>query len=467
MKALMATVVAAFLASGGLFLLAQQSPQRARLERQPAAGEIASMAERIQSLSGRVNAAETEARDASHLLADLTAQSAEAAQAEKSLEAELTQLKRDLPRLESAAKAAATAQQDALQSHADAVTKLAEFRNKVGPTSQQGKRDLELVDRERRRAQLTRKEQEELEYLPKDDKQLILKYLQHCDSYRRDVETWATSAKQRTRDCNALTDRLSTANRRFADAPHELNRAQSRLAQLPAAIEAAQADVTQKYAVLDGLKAQLASVTADRAAAVAAAEKKAADESRRLAESHRLDETRRFAAAKPPQQTAATAVAVPPLLVPVPGYEPMPRQRGALGSLRPGVRNLILATMAGVDAGMDLGDVGFSQPQISIPEACYEVHADGMGATYRQGNQTWVQRYDGPSATYTRDGPWEAIQYTNGVYGRRYYDDYRGVTQFDFVNPHRGTRTYGEEPYWGNDYGQGWSQQIPAWWPVE
>jgi hypothetical protein len=133
---------------------------------------------------------------------------------------------------------------------------------------------------------------------------------------------------------------------------------------------------------------------------------------------------------------------------------------------------LILAEAAGVDTGVDLlpddemspiGIVRDVLAPVGVPAVGVEIHSDGMGVTTRQGNQTLVERANGASSLYTRQGPWESVQYSNGVVGQRYFDDYRGVTQFDFVNPNTGVRTLGEQPYEGNDYGQGWSQQMPLW----
>ena len=89
------------------------------------------------------------------------------------------------------------------------------------------------------------------------------------------------------------------------------------------------------------------------------------------------------------------------------------------------------------------------------------MHRDGYGVTQVSGNKTLVQRADGSTTLYTRDGDWEAVETNTGVQGMRFYDDMRGVTQFDFLNPREGMRTWGEQPYLGNDYGQGWSQQLP------
>lgn len=63
--------------------------------------------------------------------------------------------------------------------------------------------------------------------------------------------------------------------------------------------------------------------------------------------------------------------------------------------------------------------------------ASITVHSDGLSVTHRQGDQTLAERASGPSALHSREDQWEAIQYSNGVIGRRYFDVARSVIQFD------------------------------------
>jgi hypothetical protein len=153
-------------------------------------------------------------------------------------------------------------------------------------------------------------------------------------------------------------------------------------------------------------------------------------------------------------------------------YAPAGSQAGGgLSRLPPAVRTLILAEAAGIETGLDLGlnDPPYTGPSIPFsgqrPVARnhdgVSYHRDGMGRTTTLGDQTLVERVDGPAALYTRQNDWEFIQWGNGVYGARHYDSLRGVQQFDMRNPWTGTRTIGEEPYPGNYSGQSWSQQLP------
>ena len=154
-------------------------------------------------------------------------------------------------------------------------------------------------------------------------------------------------------------------------------------------------------------------------------------------------------------------------------YAPVgPQTGGGLSHLPKAVRTLILAEAAGVDTGLDLGLNDTTEPPFIAPlgdvrtvspiQDGVSFHRDGLGRTTRHGNQTLVERVNGPAAIYTREGDWESVQWSNGVHGYRHYDDLRGVQKFDMRNPSNGVRTIGEEPYVGNDYGQGWSQ-LMAW----
>lgn len=95
--------------------------------------------------------------------------------------------------------------------------------------------------------------------------------------------------------------------------------------------------------------------------------------------------------------------------------------------------------------------------------SCRYVPRDEEGITQVSGNRTLVQRANGSATLYTREGPWESVDTNIGVAGKRFYDDSRGGTRFDYISRSTGIRTFGEEPYVGNNYGQGWSQKVPAY----
>ena len=151
--------------------------------------------------------------------------------------------------------------------------------------------------------------------------------------------------------------------------------------------------------------------------------------------------------------------------------------RQPLGHLPPVVRAIILIDAAGVDLGLDLDpglgfllhDQAATPARIAAgsshhPSPSYRyLPRDEEGITQVSGNQTLVQRANGSATLYTREAPWELVDTNIGVAGKRFYDDSRGETRFDYIDPSTGIRTFGEEPYVGNNYGQGWSQQVPAY----
>lgn len=101
--------------------------------------------------------------------------------------------------------------------------------------------------------------------------------------------------------------------------------------------------------------------------------------------------------------------------------------------------------------------LGTSSSALAQYGTSVDIHADGYGATYRSGNQTFVERMDGPSTLIQRVGDWDYRQMSNGVYGAFHYDRVNGVTKFDFRDPRTGRRVIGVNPNPSNPYVRPWS----------
>jgi predicted nucleic acid-binding Zn-ribbon protein len=231
------------------------------------------------------------------------------------------------------------------------------------------------------------------------------------------------------------------AEAQLADARTKLARATSQLAQSRDVLEDGPARLASTEQQLSKLQVDLTSLSPRLAAAESA-------EQRRLAASKALAERDRRIK-KEPKQVAQS----PQRWIRPNGFSRLPQQ----------VQMMILAEAAGIDLGLSLNERPTSLANV-LPDAPRSyVHNDGRGVTHVQGNQTLVQRANGPSSLYTRDGDWERHEMSHGVWGMRHYDDFREVTRFDYINPHTGIRTIGEQPYPENDFGQGWSQRMRAW----
>lgn len=460
MKSFSVSGIAAVLAVVGVctFACLQKvaNEPRARLERGASPNDTRAPENRaIASLAEQVRASEDEVRNAEQVVRKLKSERASATQAEAELSKELSYLVEKLPRLEAEFRASVDAEKAAVAANHEASERFREYCKQKDPVSDLEKLDVAIARLVRQGVRLTAKQQMDWNHVEPEVRRGILNYLRHRDHLQSEERVRASEVAKLTAKRRSLAGKIVASRARRTDGANELSSCRQILSQVPAAsITAAEAVLARKSATRDRLQAQLVAAEAKRAAALAAAQKKAAEESRRLAD---LDRARKARA-----KQAAVAAAPPAATSWGSG------QRSGLSNLPPVVRTLILAEAAGIDVGLDIFPE--DDPITPIREAVRPLtpigpsttmHADGMGVTHRQGNQTLVERANGPSALYTQEGPWEAVQYSNGVVGRRYYDDSRGVTQFDFVNPNAGVRTFGEEPYWGNDFGQGWSQRVP------
>jgi predicted nucleic acid-binding Zn-ribbon protein len=236
---------------------------------------------------------------------------------------------------------------------------------------------------------------------------------------------------------------VNGAEAQLADARTELARATSQLAHSRDVLENAPARLASAQQQLSKLQADLTSLAPRLAAAESAEQRRLAGSKARVERDRKMREEAKQVAQSP---------------------QPWIRPNGFSRLPRP-VQTMILAEAAGID--LDLGLSPDDRPTVLanvLPDSPRSyVHNDGRGVTHVQGKQTLVQRANGPSSLYTRDGDWESHEMSHGVWGMRHYDDFREVTRFDYTNPHTGIRTIGEQPYPENDFGQGWSQRMRAW----
>ncbi len=421
---------------------------------------LASLERSTASLASQVRAAEEEVRRAEQVARDLGADRAAAAQAETELGRELKRLEGAIPRLEADLKACIKAERDADRAYRESFERFQQYCREKDPVSDVEKEYVALVGLVRRGTSLNNMQRKAWDHIGPKLRDGIDTYLDNRDQLQADAQALATESARLVAKHQSLKSELVASRGRLRDGAEELEQCRQTLSRVTASsIANAEAVLAQKAASCDRLKTQLAAAESQRNAALATERRKAAEESRRLAEAARLRKA---------QADRATVVAAPP-----PATYSIQRHGGAFRNLRPGVRALILAEAAGLDDGLDIFPDDNPLPPIPTIQDALEpvapvgpsstIHADGLGVTHRQGNQTLVQRANGPSALYTQQGPWEKVEYSNGVYGMRYYDDGRGITQFDFINPNMGVRTFGENPYEENDYGQGWSQRVPLW----
>lgn len=420
---------------------------------------LASLQRLTASLAEQVRAAEEEVRDAEQLVSKLKTDRKAAVQAQANLSKELERLAEVLPRLESDLSTCVDAGKKATRAHALSLARFRAYCEKKDPVSDLEKRYVALARLVRDGASLTPRQRMAWNNVGTELQENILKYLRYREHLQEDERALADEVAQLAARYTSLESQLFSSRKRLTEGAHELSRCKQILTQIPeSSVATAEAVLSRKVATRDPLKAQLAAAESKRNAEIAAAsQKQAAEEKWRLAY---LERTHKAEA-----EQAAAAAAMPAARSWGSG------QRGWLSNLPPGVRALVLAEAAGIDVGLDIfPDDDAMSPLATIREIIpplapagptSTIHADGLGVSHRQGNQTLVERANGPSALYRQEGSWEEVQYSNGVYGMRYYDDYRGVTQFDFFNPNAGIRTFGENPYEGNDYGQGWSQQVP------
>lgn len=454
-------IVLGAVAVGLLLLVSAESPgglapinRREALRPSAASG---SSNDSIRSLRDKLRGISTACTNAEKHLAALVARHRSAAIAEAVLPTKIAELRKQIPRLESQLAAARRTADEAEQELAERNDRFRAFLEKYELRTKQETDWASLARKVASQERLSHIEESHWAGTPGDIQDIFLHYWRRRDrlaAERRRVTKLVDSAVS-TRDTvakslSAAHSNLNANERALADSRKDVD-------ETPALIKLAQADAARLLESRKQLTTELVEAEEEkhRQDAWLAAEQQRAKaatdaENRRLAEAERL------------RKTGGGSVT----------YTFAPNPGGALGNLPPAVRTLILAEAAGVDTGVDLlpddemspiGIVRDVLAPVGAPAVGVEIHADGMGVTTRQGNQTLVERANGPSSLYARQGPWESVQYSNGVVGQRYFDDYRGVTQFDFVNPNTGVRTLGEQPYEGNDYGQGWSQQMPLW----
>jgi hypothetical protein len=476
-NALFSTFACIGLSLAGLALFASTQPPHAA---RPAGGEWpelskltpASLASEVESLRQQLRQTDAAAATAVREAKDLKAALAQAAEAVAQIPVELETLGQQLTTIEGALRQAVAEREAASQDLADYSQRFCDFQ-KLSPGYEEVRRAERVLGGKR----LTTREEAYWRERP-ELKNSAFAYAKKHREFLINKQKLANDAALAAEHCQAIEGKLATVRWQQTDAPNRLMQARQDLAELPTKIAAVEAELTQQTTARGALQQRLVAAETVKArldANVLAAKKRAAAQDRLAAE---------LAAKQEQRQRSSSALVFAPAMPAGPSAQP----RG-LDRLPRGVRNLFLAKIAGIDLGIDAPDVGAYVPDIDlyvpevnvqVPEVhTYEpnagllrppladqgprIHADGRGQTTVNGNRTFVQRSDGPSSLYTRDGQWEWHQMSHGVRGVRYYDDFRGVTQFDYVNPHSGVRIQGEEPYYGNDYGQGWSVQMPAW----
>lgn len=411
----------------------------------------------IASLRDNLRGIDKSHADAEQRLAEAVARHRNAAAAEMALPTEITELRRRIPALESELAAATKEVTEAEDDLADCNDRLKGFLRKYEPRT---KREIEWSDLARkvfRGEPWGRGDESNWAATPGDMQGIFLQFWRRRDALTLEKQQKAKVVESAVKARDSVSGSLLAAKSRLQKSEREFADSQKDVNETPALVQMAQADVARLAESRRQVAAELEKAEAEkqRQDAWLVAEQQRA-KAAKDAENRRLAEAER--------QRKADGASVT--------YTLTPNPNGGLRKLPRGLRTLILAEAAEVDTGLDLfpddemSPVGIVSDALGLaepPSEGVEVHADGMGMTTRRGNQTLVERANGPSSMYTRQGPWESVQYSNGVAGQRYYDDYRGVTQFDFVNPNTGVRTLGEQPYEGNDYGQGWSQQVPLW----
>ncbi len=411
----------------------------------------------IARLRGKLRGIERSHADAEEQLTELVARQRNAAVSEAALPTKIAELRGRIPRLEAKLAGASKHSETAANDLAECSARLRAYERKCGPQTERETQWSDLARKVARGEPWAKGEPSQWAGVPGDMQEIFLCYWRERDELASQKYRKTRIAESAVSTRDSVAKSLAAAKSNLEKSERELANSQSNVDETPALLQLAQADAARLAESLRQVTAELAEAEAE----------KRRHDARLVAEQQRVKaakdaESRRLAEAKRREQANGTSVRY------TWGWNP----RGALSNLPPAVRTLILAEAAGVDTGVDLlPDDDLSPIRIvrdilapaEAPAVGVEIHADGMGVTTRQGNQALVERANGASSLYTRQGPWESVQYSNGVAGQRYYDDYRGVTQFDFVNPNTGVRTLGEQPYEGNNFFQGWSQQVPLW----
>lgn len=435
-------------APGGLAPAKHMPPGRSSTLAVPSLDSTATLREKLRGI-------ERACSDAEDRIAALEARHRSDAISEATLPTRLAELQKQIERLESRLTSASAVLDEAEKNLADCNASLQAFLRKYEPRTKLEAESAILARKVAHGEPWFPGEASAWAGTPGDIQDIFLCYWRIRDKIsaekRRLVK--AVDSANETRD--GITKSLAAARNTLKTSRQELADSRKGVEEIPALLTLAKADAARLAEARKQVAAQL--VAAETA-------KRRRDEwlvAKQRAAAKRV-EARRSVETERHQRTGHASAA----------YAFAPNPRGPLSNLPPVVRTLILAEAAGIDTGVhllpddDTSPIDFAHDALGPPVAPtvgVEIHTDGMGMTTRQGNQTLVQRADGPSSLYTRQGAWESVQNSNGVVGQRYYDDYRGVIQFDFVNPNTGYRTLGEQPYEGNYFFKGWSQQVPVW----
>ena len=274
--------------------------------------------------------------------------------------------------------------------------------------------------------------------------------LQQLNEDREHARKYIAARDKLVAQHRLLAEDVSVAKKVVADAESQLADIRSKLARASQQLARGRQLLQEGPSLLASGEQRLQELQADEKYVVTRLAAAESAEKRRAASTAKAERDRRIQ--QSPKQVASTPA---PIRAGLSGFARLPRH----------LQMLIYAEAAGVNTGLDLLSEDRPTSLANIlpePPASY-LHADGRGVTHVQGNKKLVQRVDGPSSLYTRNGGWETHEMSQGVWGARYYDDFHGVTRFYYRNPNTGIRTIGEHPYPDNDFGQGWSQQMWGW----
>jgi hypothetical protein len=423
--AVCATACSAWLVSFGYSSL----PATASSRRPPSALESVGgpVGQDIPSLRERVGSLNAHLQSLSGEIATLTKQRDLASEVVESLPDELKELRATLPRLTAALTAATAEAQAAKKTLTQYSGRFKEFRELAPEVD-----EVDRAERLRRGDRLSTLEEAAWRENPWAKKTALL-YISKRDSFASNEQMLGSELTEAKEKQTALAATLATAQEKLAQGPRQLVTNKEAIERNGKRLNECVQLESRMTAERDRLQKQLAAAESKLAAELAAAQRAAEVQRQREAERKRVAQSQVAVAAAPTYATPAN------------------RHGRPLAIVLP-----------------DDDDPPYSRPTQSFrtvepPRSGIGMHRDGRGMTHVLGNQTLVQRDNGFATLYTRNGPWEAVETNTGAWGMRYYDDQRGVTQFDYVNTGAGVETIGEQPYPGNDYGQGWSQQIPLW----
>jgi septal ring factor EnvC (AmiA/AmiB activator) len=370
------TVLAGVFVVGGILLLASLQmavqPPRPWVNHGASSGAwLTSLEQQTKSLASRVQAAEQEVHDAEQRAAHLKAERTAAMHSESKLDEELKRLADELPRLETGVAACAEAQKQAEMAHRESRERVQDYCTQFDPVTDLEKQYVALARLVRRGERLTSRQKMAWNHVGTELQKNILTYLKGRDRLWAEVRANADELAKLAAERDALATKLLALRERRSHGSQELSRSKKILAQIPASgLAAAEAVLAQKVQACDRLKAQLVDAESKLNVEMAAAQKRAAEPRRRLAD---LEPTRkaqpRQAAAKRTRDVGHSVQASGyRQTADVPAFLPKISASGrALGHLPPAVRTLILAEAAGLDTGVDLlpdEDGGLLSPPI-------------------------------------------------------------------------------------------------------